>query len=92
MTMSDALVGSAAECRIGAAQHTTALPGRPTFDPPFSSIPSITVSANQPFNQSPRWATFVKSTSNASFVDIFVLFGTANPTDSDFHFCAMGPR
>ena len=65
---------------------------RITFDTPFSSIPSITVSAIQPFNQSPRWATFVQSTSNASFVDIFVLSGTANSTDSDFHFIAVGPR
>lgn len=65
---------------------------RITFDVPFTSIPSVTVSAIQPFNQAPRWATFVQSTSNASSVDIFVMTGSSSTTDSDFHFCIIGPR
>jgi hypothetical protein len=65
---------------------------RITFNTPFTSTPCVTLSAVQPFNQNPRFATFVQSTSNGAMFDVFILFGNADPTDSDFHFIAVGPR
>lgn len=65
---------------------------RITFDTPFASTPSVTLSAVQPFNQNPRSATFVQSTSNANLVDVFVMFGNSSAGNSDFHFIAVGPR
>src|SRR5262249_31546006 len=65
---------------------------RIVFDVPFASIPSVTVSAIQPFGQSPRWATVVSSTFTPGVVDIWVLTSSNDFTDSDFHFIAVGPR
>lgn len=65
---------------------------RITFDTAFSGLPSVTVSAVQPFNQSPRWGTIHPNTITNGLVDIFILNGNASATNSDFHFIVMGPR
>lgn len=61
-----------------------------TFSPPFSGQPTVTANAQRPLGDEMRWA-FVHSIDPTN-VSVFTMFDFGDFTDSDFDFCAIGPR
>jgi hypothetical protein len=66
-----------------------------TFTPPFGGTPSVTATPNISFSDGgpdqPRWAHIVEITS--THVDLWMVDGSFDyRTNSDFSFCAIGPR
>lgn len=63
-----------------------------TFNPPFAGTPSVTATAHRPSNANDRTCGVLEGVLSSNVVRIIIRQGATTNTDSDFSFCAIGPR